>query len=54
MAKKEKVKAAVLLDCTYGKAGDVIEVDPDEAETSGELDANPAAVEYAESQINKS
>ena len=45
----ETVKARVLVDGAYGKANDVVDVPAAEAETSGELDANPEAVAYAES-----
>lgn len=45
----ETVKARVLVDGAYGKVNDVVEVPAAEAEASGELDAHPDAVAYAES-----
>lgn len=46
----KKVKARVLVDCTYGKPNDVVTVTADEAKQhAGVLDASPAAVAYAES-----
>lgn len=45
----ETVKARVLVDGAYGKVNDVVEVTAAEAESSGELDAHPDAVAYAES-----
>ncbi len=44
------VKARVLRDCVYGKCDDVVSLDAElVASLHGVLDANPAAVEYAES-----
>lgn len=54
MAKKpntDTVKARVLLDCTYGKVDDVIELKADEvaiAVASGQVDTHADAVAYAE------
>lgn len=51
-AQSEAVKARVLVTCAHGKPNDVVTVTPEEAEAgqlAGELDANPAAVAYAES-----
>lgn len=46
----KKVKARVLIDCEHGKCNEVVEIDPDLLESlSGVVDANPAAVAYAES-----
>lgn len=45
----DTVKARVLVDGAYGKVNDVVEVTAAEAESSGELDAHPDAVAYAES-----
>ncbi len=45
-------KARVLLDCSYGKVNEVIEITPEElavAEASGQVDTHPDAVAYAES-----
>jgi hypothetical protein len=50
-AKKKLVKAAVLSDCAYGEHGDVVEVDPDIAKTTVQLDPAPAAVAYFEAQL---
>lgn len=49
IAPPEMVKARVLVDGAYGKANDVVEVPAAEAESSGELDAHPDAVAYAQS-----
>jgi hypothetical protein len=44
------VSARVLVDGAYGKCNDVVQVDESElAALAGELDADPAAVEYAQS-----
>lgn len=44
------VKARVLRDCVYGKCDDVVEIDASLIESlHGVVDANPAAVSYAES-----
>lgn len=49
-APEGKVKARVLVDCVYGVCDDVVEVDAAlVAGLAGVLDADPAAVEYAES-----
>lgn len=50
-AKQEskKVKARVISDGGFGRINDVVEVAEDEAKNSPELDADPAAVAYAES-----
>lgn len=50
--KKESsaVEAFVLLDCAFGKAGDVVELSSAEAEVGalhGMLDLNPAAIKAA-------
>lgn len=46
------VKARVLLDCAYGKVDSVVEVTQAEAAAAaGQLDADPAAVAYAESLV---
>lgn len=50
-ASTPKVKARVLVDGVFGKADDVVEVTEEEAQASGQLDANPAAVQYAESLV---
>ena len=45
-------KARVLLDCSYGKVNDVIDISPEDlsvAEASGQVDTHPDAVSYAES-----
>ena len=47
-----KTKARVLLDCSYGKVDEVIEIeaaDVSVAELSGQVDTHPDAVAYAES-----
>lgn len=47
-----KTKARVLLDCSYGKVDEVIEIEAAElyvAESSGQVDTHPDAVAYAES-----
>jgi hypothetical protein len=52
MAKKDEaktVKARVLADGIYGKVDDVVDVTEAEVAASGELDAHPDAVAYAES-----
>lgn len=55
MAKEQKapageVKARVLRDCVYGKCDDVVTLDAALAESlAGVVDADPAAVAYAES-----
>ena len=46
---EELVKARVLAEGQYGRVNDVVKVAPAEAEASGELDASPEAVAYAES-----
>ena len=48
----EKTKARVLLDCSYGKVDEVIEIAAEDlavAESSGHVDTHPDAVAYAES-----
>lgn len=48
----EKTKARVLLDCSYGKVDEVIEIETADlavAEASGHVDTHPDAVAYAES-----
>nr|GFD52848.1 hypothetical protein [Tanacetum cinerariifolium] len=50
MADAKKVKARVLVDGAYGKCNDVIEIDPADVKSlAGVVDAEPAAVAYAES-----
>jgi hypothetical protein len=50
MAEPKKVKARVLVESAYGKPNDVVEVDAAEVKVQpGALDADPAAVAYAES-----
>lgn len=55
MAKKPqsesgKVKVRVLMDCEFGKVNQVVELDAEVAKAHADtVDANPAAVEYAES-----
>lgn len=44
-----KVKARVLVDGSYGKVNDVVEVDAAEAKDNSDLDTHPDAVAYAES-----
>lgn len=43
------VKVRILVDCTYGKVNDVVEITQAEAEASSDVDAHPDAVAYAES-----
>jgi hypothetical protein len=44
------VKARVLVDCEHGAPNDVIEIDASQVEgLVGVIDADPAAVAYAES-----
>lgn len=47
------VKAAVLADCGFGKAGDVIEIDEATAKSSADLDPAPSAVKYREDENAK-
>jgi hypothetical protein len=54
VAKKQNepglIKARVLVACSLGRPNDVIELSvSDIAAHAGEVDTNPAAVEYAES-----
>lgn len=55
MAKQQKspegkVKARLLVECSYGKPNDVIEIDADVAESlAGQIDTDTAAIAYAES-----
>jgi hypothetical protein len=54
MAKKDEVSGAVkvriLRDCVYGRCDDVAEIDAAlVADLAGVVDADPAAVAYAES-----
>jgi hypothetical protein len=45
------IKARVLMSCSYGQPDDVVELQAAEAQAgqaAGELDADPAAVAYAE------
>ncbi len=57
MAKNPKapegtVKARVLIDCLHGKCNDVVELDAAlAASLAGQVDTDPAAVEYAESLV---
>lgn len=45
------VKVRVLVNCAFGKCGDVVEVDAAVATAHADaLDAHPEAVAYAESQ----
>ncbi|MFC5524022.1 hypothetical protein [Polaromonas jejuensis] len=46
---RKSVKARVLVDGQYGKVNDVVTVTAAAARASSELDADPAAVAYAES-----
>jgi hypothetical protein len=47
---KGEVKARILRDCVYGKCDDVVSIDASLVESLvGVLDADPAAVAYAES-----
>lgn len=46
---RKQVKARVLLDGQYGKVNEVVTVTAAAAKASPELDADPAAVAYAES-----
>jgi hypothetical protein len=48
-----KIKARVLVDCAHGKCGDVVEVDADLVKTTPELDADKAAVAYAEAELKR-
>jgi hypothetical protein len=52
MAKKDEakaVKARVLVDCSFGKVDDVVEVTEAQAKDHAhEIDAHPDAVAYAE------
>lgn len=44
------VKARILIACALGEPNDVIEIDAEQADTMiGVVDADPAAVAYAES-----
>lgn len=44
------VKARVLVDCDFGKCGDVVEVPADQVKALADfIDTNPDAVAYAES-----
>lgn len=48
-----QVKVRVLCDCVYGKCGDVALIDADQvASLTGVVDADPAAVAYAESLVD--
>lgn len=49
--KNKQVKARVLMAGIYGKVGDVVLVDKDEAEASGDLDPHKDSVAYAESVL---
>lgn len=50
MADAKKVKARVLVACAFGEPNDVVEVDQADVKAHpGALDAEPAAVAYAES-----
>jgi hypothetical protein len=45
------VKVRVLVECEHGKPNDVVEIDSALVKSlAGTVDADPAAVEYAESQ----
>lgn len=45
-----QVKVRVLVNCTHGKCNDVVVIDAALVESqAGVVDADPAAVEYAES-----
>ncbi len=47
-----KIRARVLLDCSYGRANDVVELTAAEIESArsaGAVDDHPDAVKYAES-----
>lgn len=49
---ERKTRARVLLDCSYGRADEVIQLTADElaaAKASGSVDDHPDAVQYAES-----
>lgn len=48
------IKARVLVDGVYGKCNDVVTVPADEATAAGgQLDSDPASVEYAEGLARK-
>lgn len=50
------IKGRVLLDCSYGKSDDIIELSSEAmkiAEKSGEVDPHPSAVAYVESISKK-
>jgi hypothetical protein len=50
MAEAQKLKARVLVDCDFGKANDVVEIDAKQAKAlTGTVDTDPDAVAYAES-----
>ena len=49
-AAEGQVKVRVLVDCEHGKCNDVVSIDAALVESfAGVVDADPAAVEYAES-----
>ena len=49
-APEGEVKARLLVDCDLGKCNDVVTIDAAQIEAlAGVADADPAAVEYAES-----
>ena len=48
----EKIKVRLLVDCDLGKCDAVVEINADEVEAyPGVVDADPAAVAYAESLV---
>lgn len=50
MAEAKKVKARVLVEGAFGKPNDIVEIDSAQAkDLVGVVDADPAAVAYAES-----
>jgi len=54
MAEAKKVKARVLIDCVHGKCNDVVEIDAAQVKSlEGVVDADPAAIEYAQSTASK-
>lgn len=51
MAEAKKVKARVLIDSVYGKCNEVVDVESAQLkDLTGVVDAEPAAVAYAEAQ----
>ena len=50
MAEAKKIKVRILARCEHGEPNDVVELSPAEVKAlDGVVDADPAAVKYAES-----